>query len=258
MFLGQRLDRLLGLLLRVDQPFPIFVQALPGAELREQISFRLEGRRLGGRSRSSVTTVLQAFMLFQFALDQGLGIAAGPHQVLLGILDAVLQQLNLRLRDFQLLLNDRGIVLAGVGRQFGQPSDLSLFRLQPAFEIQNPAVDLRRLLVLGGRRFFGFLQSRSERHVHIAVSEVNRLQRQFLLRRSAGDGLQAGCRAERRLIDYRSRRRRNLGFASENPGSFGLPREQKGGERHQRQDGQREQQELAFACMHGNGPQPVP
>ncbi len=96
----------LRLLLRHQQPRVVCTQPPPGLELRHQISCNPKGVGLGGgiRRRPRVA-VLQALVFFQLLLDLRLRVAAGAHQVFLGVVQPILQQGRARLRQLQLLLN---------------------------------------------------------------------------------------------------------------------------------------------------------
>lgn len=78
--MGQRFRGRIRLLLRLAQPLLVFTQLLPSAILRNQAAFDLKRCRFCLRS-GIVVAVPESFMLFQFPLYQGLGIAAGPDQV---------------------------------------------------------------------------------------------------------------------------------------------------------------------------------
>ncbi len=88
MFAGQRIRRDSSLLLGHAQSLLVFSQALPCAVLRNQVAFDLERRWFC--LRGGIVVVLESFVLLQFLLNLGLGIAAGADEVFFGVANRVL------------------------------------------------------------------------------------------------------------------------------------------------------------------------
>src|SRR5271167_1503881 len=231
-------------------------QTLPGAELGNQISFNLEGSRFRLRaSRRIAAAMLQGLVLLPLLLDLGLGITACANQILLGIVQSVLQQRNPCLGYLQSLLDGVEVVLAWIGREFGEQAGLLLHGLKPTFEEAYSSIELLGLAVFDRRTLLRLLQGRSESEVHFVIANVHGLRPGLLFfsrARHIGELLR---RLQRALIYELGLRR--LGFPGvllEQVGSRGLSGQRKSDQRRDQQRRQARESEFPCSYVHTGGP----
>ncbi len=139
-FLGCTRFRVFDLLLFLPQVEPI-EEAAPR-------SMFLRGRRCSGsRSRRGCNRTrfdLRVVFLLQ-GLDLLLWVAAGLDQILVGLFQLVLVQVELRLGEIQLVLQGVLLRLLGVSKRGGQFGHALLIRVEQRFGFPNAILDFQRL-----------------------------------------------------------------------------------------------------------------
>ena len=193
----------------------------------------------GHRGRRSIAARLDLrVMLLLQGLDSLLQVAAGLDQVLVGFLQLILVQVELRLGDIQLVLQGVLLRLIGLRECAGQLVHPLLVGIAQSLRNTDALLDLQRLRTQRGRMRFNVAQCGREGEGERMVGDPQGRLREGLFLGSVGQPCQALRGGVGALVhQFRSSERRGALFGHFGRGRRGLPPRKAGGreQRHQHQ-----------------------
>ncbi len=113
-------------------------------------------------------------MLLHHRFDLLARIAAGLDQILVGLIQFVLVQLQLRLREVQLVLNLVFLIGLGLRKRASELIDALLVGAEQSLGLGNACLNGRGVGIQGGRVCFGIVQRFGEGEVEFMVGDPQR------------------------------------------------------------------------------------
>ena len=187
--------------------------------------------------RSSGTRLDLRVMLLLQGFDSLLQVAAGFDQVLVGFLQLVLVQVELRLGDIQLVLQRVLLRLIGLRECTRELVHPLLIGVAQSLRNADALLDLQRLGTQRGRMRFNIAQRGREGEGERVVGDPQGRLREGLFLGSVGQPRQALRGGVGALVhQFRSRQRRGALFGHLGGGRRGLPPREAGRREQQHQD----------------------
>jgi hypothetical protein len=181
---------------------------------RQAVQIRQHGLASGQRRQ----LVVHRGVLLQHRLDALMRIAARGGQILVFVVDFILVELELRLREVQLVLQRTALRIGSFRDIRRQAGHARFVRVQLFLQAGQPRIDLLRLRTQHRRMRLDPAQRCGERDIHLVIGRLHhRLRRCALLRGGGLIGQRLG-RHQIGLIDLgRRRRRRRPGTGTVRP-----------------------------------------